>query len=134
MNKPAPKTASERRLVENEIVFRQLNEQIQKGIDEANRIAAEDEQSHLRIQQSKDDDPLHFYCECADENCVRRVVLSHHDYNTIHRRRDHFVILPGHERPQVEDVVQREEGYFVVEKKIMPPEQVGSVFDTEAEK
>src|ERR1044071_9286048 len=104
--------ASERRLVENEVVFRQLNEQVQKGIDENNRLAKEAGQNEFVIEY-KDDVPLHFYCECSDENCTKRVILTYREYNKIHERRDYFIIAPGHQVVRVEKVIRKESNYYI---------------------
>ena len=118
-NKP-----SDRRLIENEVVFRQLNEQIQKGIEEVNKIAAEDGQPEYMIKHGPGDPALHFYCECSNVNCVDRVEVTLHEYNKIHKNRDQFVVLPGHEIKRVEHVVREESGYVVVRKHITPPDTV----------
>lgn len=116
---------SERRLAENEVVFRQLNEQIQKGIEEVNQMAAEDGQPEYKFQHNPEDLTLHFYCECSDVNCVERVQVSLHEYNEIHKRRDQFVVIPGHDMKNIEKVIQRNQGFVVVQKFIDPPDTIG---------
>ncbi len=116
-------TPSKRRLAENEVLFRQLNEQIQQGFDETNRLAKEDNQPEYKISHGPDDRPLHFFCECSDENCRQRVLVNHHEYNKIHKRRDHFVIIPGHEHETIEHVVRREKEFYVIEKLSPPPKK-----------
>ena len=121
---------SERRLAENEVVFRQLNEQIEKSIDEVNQMAAEAGQPEYMIKHGPGDPPLHFYCECSDIDCVERVQLNLHEYNQIHEKRDRFVVLHGHETEEVERVIKIEPKYLVVKKHIKPPETVGAIFTT----
>jgi hypothetical protein len=121
------KKPSERRLVENEMVFRQLNEQVQKGVDEVNRMAEETGQSEFRIMQDKVASRLHFYCECSNVNCVDRVIMSYQTYKDLHKRRDHFIVVPGHEVYEVERLVQQERDYSVVEKYMLPPEEVTAI-------
>ena len=118
---------SERRLIENEVVFRQLNEQIQKGIEEVNQIAAEDGQLEYMINHGPGELTLHFYCECSNVDCVDRVEIGLHEYNKIHEDRDLFVVLPGHEVLKVENVVRKEPNYLVVKKHITPPETVAKL-------
>jgi hypothetical protein len=122
---------SERRLAENEVVFRQLNEQVQKGIDEINKLADDSGQPELRITQEDGETPLYFYCECSDENCTSRLPVGRNKYNQVHQRRDHFIVLPGHEVLSVEKIVEQTPSYCVVEKDIQPPESVGRLHDTE---
>jgi hypothetical protein len=77
--------ASERRLVENEQLLRESNE-------EAKRLA---EKAFDKAKQP--DLKLHFHCECSDLGCQARVVLDTPTYQRIHERRDRFVLQPGHE-------------------------------------
>jgi hypothetical protein len=114
-------TSSERRLAENEVMFRELNEKIQSGVSETNRLAIEDEQPEFAIPDSGRDETLQFFCECADEKCTERVALSLRNYKDIHTARDQFVIVPGHQVPIVESIVSEHPGYLVVRKKIKPP-------------
>lgn len=115
-------THSERRLAENEVIFRQINEQVHKGFEETNRLAREDGQPEYITEPDENDAPLQFYCECADEKCAGRVIINLHTYNEIHKQNNRFVILPGHEVASVEDVVTKNDKYEVVQKKVEPPE------------
>jgi hypothetical protein len=126
------KRLSERRLGENEVVFRRLNEQVKKGVEETNRIAIEDNQKSMVIDFD-DETPLQFYCECSDENCVKRVVIDYTEYNRIHEQRDHFVVVPGHELPDIERVIRKEDKFNVVEKFQDPPENVKTLHTTDIE-
>lgn len=113
------KSISERRLAENQVVFRQYNESVQKGFDDLVSLAKETDQTHMI---NIDDNPLHFYCECSDENCRKRLQLKPSRYNEIHKRRDRFVIICGHEVASIERVVQREADCCVVQKNKKPPQ------------
>ena len=57
-------------------------------------------------------------CECADENCAEPVQLSIAEYEAVRAEPTHFLVAPDvkHVSPQVEDVVRREERYWIVEK------------------
>jgi hypothetical protein len=118
-------TAEDRRRAENEVIFRRHNERIQKGIDEIKRLAAEDDQEHLI--PVNDDLLLRFYCECSDENCRLRIVLKASIYNRIHKKRNHFVIVGGHETQHIERIVEEHDSYFIVEKSIVPRIPVGGL-------
>ena len=111
-------TQSERRMAQNEVVFRRFNEKVQKGFQDIKQMAVETNQEHL-IQI--DDTPLHFYCECSDENCRKRVMLKPSAYRKIHRNRRRFVLICGHETVQIEKVVGRFDNYCVVEKSVAVP-------------
>jgi len=76
----------------NEALFREINERIE---DVGTALAP-------------DDVPMLFLCECDDKECVEKVSAT---------RATHFVVLPGHEDPGVEHVVQKTERFLVVEKE-----------------
>jgi hypothetical protein len=87
------------RIEENEKLFREVNE----------RVA----EMHLAFQAGPDPE---WVCECGDETCFEKVAVSLADYQEIRSRNDWFFVKPGHEKPDVEQVVQRRDGYYVVEK------------------
>lgn len=78
--------------------FRELNE----------RLIAPLEDGHDRL--------FGFICECAAEECIEPVALTLPDYFAIHLDARMFVIAPHHDLPGVEDVVRREDGWWVVRK------------------
>ena len=89
----------EERVAQNEILFRQVNERI-----------LEIEGDRWRV------DPVDFMCECGNMGCTRVIQLSVDDYERLRSDPAHFGVIPGHELPDVEEVVERHETYFVVEK------------------
>jgi len=108
-----------RRMVENEAIFRQQNESIQKSLEELDQLATSDGQPIT----DKDELILHFYCECSDENCRSRIPIKLKEYADIHKQRRCFVLLPGHEVDLLEKITKKTNDYFVVEKLIIPPER-----------
>jgi hypothetical protein len=62
------------------------------------------------------DEPVPFACECDDPGCAKAIELSIAAYERAVRPVDRFVIVPGHEDPAVEVVVERHAGYYVVSK------------------
>ena len=86
----------------SEALFRNVNERVVE-IDRAHGVPA--------------DELASFLCECAQTSCVDRVALSIEEYERIRAHARWFVLLPGHERPDVERVVQRAEAYLIVEKE-----------------
>lgn len=109
---------SERRMIENEVVFRQYNERIKKGFDRIKQIAQEDKQEHLLVEHNLQ---LSFYCECCDNDCKQRIKLMQRRYTEIHKKRDRFIVIPGHQNTDIERVVSTHRTYCVVEKYVMPP-------------
>jgi len=108
-------------MAENEVVFRRYNEEVQRGIEEVRQLAEETNQEHIIHNE---DTPLHFYCECSDENCHKRVLLSPSEYKKIHRNRAQFVIICGHQTEVIEEVVRTKGDYCIVKKFFTPPETV----------
>jgi hypothetical protein len=114
-------------MAENEVVFRQYNERVRQNFDE---IVKEAKQSGQEYLIPEDDTPLHFYCECSDENCRNRIQMKPSLYNEIHQNRSRFIILNGHETNKIEQIVKKEDGYSVVEKYVKPPETARSLSPT----
>jgi hypothetical protein len=123
-------SSSEHRLAENEAMFRRINEQVQAGYDETNRLASEDGQPEFMVGIASTDTPIDFYCECADENCAKRVSLTLQEYREIHKNRRQFVIAPGHEVTLVEKVIAEMPTYTIVEKNVKPPEDPDTMHPT----
>jgi hypothetical protein len=57
-----------------------------------------------------------FLCECADTGCVETMQLTLAEYEVIRLNPKRFPIVAGHEWPDVERVVQRNDRYEIVEK------------------
>ncbi|MEO6513144.1 MAG: hypothetical protein ABIR37_00510 [Candidatus Saccharimonadales bacterium] len=123
-------TPSEHRLAENEAIFRRINEQVQAGYDETNKLAREDNQPEFKVPDVSATTPLQFYCECADESCAKRLAISLQDYQEIHQNRKRFVVVPGHEVLSVETVVSELPAYTIVEKNVLPPEEPEAMHPT----
>lgn len=120
-------SASRRQMTENEVVFRTYNERVKKNLAEIKQLAEQTGQDYL---VNNDDTPLHFYCECSDENCKRRVLMKPSEYERIHKNRKHFVMLCGHETKAVERIVYQNGEYCVAEKYLNPPASAHSLHPT----
>jgi hypothetical protein len=84
----------------NEGLFREGNERLQRL-----RKAAEPR------------DPLtKFHCECGEESCTEWVSMRLSEYEAVRSQDDRFAVVPGHETPELECVVERNAGFFVVDK------------------
>jgi hypothetical protein len=86
---------------QNEALFREVNERIE---DVGTALAP-------------DDEPMEFLCECDDRECVEKVSATRAEYEAIRAVGTQFFVLPGHEDPSVEHVVQQTERFLVVEKE-----------------
>jgi hypothetical protein len=88
----------DQRLTENELVFRRANEEA------------------TRQTLSGDVPPeLDVVCECTDRDCRQTLTMSTAEYEWLRQNPRRFVVLPGHEAPAVEQVVERFDGYVIVE-------------------
>jgi hypothetical protein len=86
---------SEKRIALNEATYRTINE----------GVRAEDPDSAIT-----------FLCECGRLGCNKLIRLPRAEYEAVRRNSRRFAIVSGHEIPEVEDVVERHEGYWVIEK------------------
>ena len=93
---------SAERLAANEAFFRQVNEEIER----AARAQPEGSGAHVYA----------FLCECSDADCAERVELTLAEYEGVRADARRFVVVPGHQRGDVERVVARDDAHAVVEK------------------
>jgi hypothetical protein len=96
----------QRRAAANEATMRDVNEGIERG-----------------QWPGEEDMPVGFRCECAQLGCNQLIELSVREYEGIRAHPRHFVVVPGHEDPDVESVVEARAGYLIVEKR----DQAGEV-------
>lgn len=107
-------STAERRQIENEMIFRRLNEKVGDDLDALDAMHIEDGNIHLLIKDELS--LLRFRCECSDENCNARIPLELNKYQEIHEDRDAFIVKADHQVDPIEKVAQREEAYNVVRK------------------
>ena len=84
-------------------IFRDVNERVRR-INEAFSVLV----------------PLgEWVCECADQECSVRVTMTHREYEAIRAVPTRFVVAVGDEHvfPEIENVIERNETYWVVEKR-----------------
>ena len=127
--KPQKVKKSERRMAENEVVFRMLNEQIGKDFARIKKVS---EAAGLKEGEypEQDNTPLHFYCECFDEKCEERIIMKPEKYAEIHEERDRFIIIADHNAPEIEKIVHRDSSYWVVDKNFAIDQSKKDLQDT----
>lgn|SRR5881227_1903629 len=86
------------RVAWNEAAMRDVNEAINRG-------TWPDEQSGS------------FRCECGTQSCTEIIELPIREYERIRTDPKRFVIMPGHEERDVEDIVEAHQRYIVVRKR-----------------
>jgi hypothetical protein len=58
-----------------------------------------------------------FVCECSREGCNETVSLTVNEYEGVRSSDTVFVVLPGHETPEVMDTLLTNKRFSLVEKK-----------------
>jgi hypothetical protein len=87
------------RLAENETIFRAGNESIDKAVGG-------------KLEKAP------YLCECGDESCLARVVLTRAEYAAVRAHPSRFFVVPGHEDLTAgEEVVGQHDRYTLVEKQ-----------------
>jgi hypothetical protein len=94
--------ASVEQRARNEILFREVNERVEEinqGLD------------------GRRNERMIFVCECGDTGCLEQIELTRAQYESIRANPKHFAVLPGHEDTRIARVVERHQGFLVVEKQ-----------------
>ena len=102
-----------RRVGHNEALYRQVNEQIEHVSDGFGGFT----------------DTLSIVCECGELGCAEPITVSREAYERTRGDASAFIVKPGHEIPDVEDVVERETDYVVVEKHAAAAKRVAEETD-----
>ena len=98
-----------RRAAAAEINGRQVNEAIERGLPDA--------------------DSAVFVCECGYFGCSTTLRLSVAAYEAVRTDFDRFLVLPGHEIEEVDEVVERHPNHLVVVKRPGVPKQMARASD-----
>lgn len=83
-----------RRIGENEGIFREVNEHV-RGLDPT---------------------WMTILCECGDAHCRDHLVIDHHRYADVRDDPTLFVLRPGHEAVETEEVVSKHLEFWIVRK------------------
>jgi hypothetical protein len=89
----------------NESLFREVNDRIEELSEdvEAQGIAPEG-------------GLVEFHCECGRDGCTERIRMTIPEYEHVRADNDRFAVVPGHETPEMEAVVESTERFVVVDK------------------
>jgi hypothetical protein len=96
----------------NEAVFREVNERIR--------------------ELTMLDDDAEFLCECGDPTCVQPITLRLDEYEAVRDEATHFLIVPGHDLPDLESVVRENDRYAVVRKHAGAASEIAARHDPRA--
>ncbi len=90
----------QRRLGANQALFREVNEGIERGVWPGDE----------RL-------PVRFRCECAQIGCTESIELGIREYERVRSHPRQFLLVPGHEVPSVEAVIESHPDYLVAQKR-----------------
>ena len=92
-------TSREDRSAKNEVIFREVNERV-------------------REVMPSDDGGIDFLCECGDEDCVEQITLTTGEYEHVRDDPVQFFVKPGHQIPDVEEVMEENDRFLLVKKHV----------------
>jgi hypothetical protein len=96
--------ARDERLAGNEALFREVNERV-----------AEVATNFVEVETHTE--PVDFTCECGRAACAEPIPMTMVEYEAIRAKSTHFAVVPEHEQPEIEIVIERHPTYVVVEKR-----------------
>lgn len=97
----------------NEALFRQVNEQVRA-------VAGE------QVEQPSE---MRILCECGSSDCVTELRIRLPDYEALRADPHLFAVATGHGQAEVESVIERRDGYDVVQKSSGPAAKLAEVTD-----
>lgn len=106
------------RAARNQSLFREVNERIVE----------------LSYRFGDEKRPNDYLCECLNTDCSATIEVPYAEYERLRKYGNRFLVLPGHDDPDVEIVVETASRYVVVEKigvageiaKAVDPRKAGS--------
>ena len=98
MNQIASGVSAEKHAL-NQMAFREVNERIAE-------LTEEWRQTEMSL----------FVCECSDPACAESLEITPAEYEWVRGDGARFVVLSGHQSPEVERVVEGNARFLVVEK------------------
>ena len=93
-------TSREERIAQNEALFRKVNERVADIVAELSEMTTS----------------VDIFCECGDAGCMEKLTTARSTYEAVRENPRRFLVAVGHLAPGVEVVVERTEGFHVVEK------------------
>jgi len=105
-----------RRIGENEALYRSINERIEDLNEAFGTLSG----------------AMTVICECGDAACAEQIDLDVATYERVRADPTHFVIRPGHEIEDVEDVIETAPQYSIVRKRPGGPAELAAERDQRA--
>jgi len=96
---PADREAQRKhQIARNEALFREVNERLEE------------------VSPGRSTEMTEFLCECGDADCTETVALRDEEYDRVRSDPLLFAVLPGHEIPDVEEILASNERFSLVRK------------------
>jgi hypothetical protein len=95
-----------------------LNEALAREVNERIELLAKSENGQIEV-----------LCECGDENCTAQLPVSLPEYERVREDATLFLVVPGHEAPDVEEVVGSFDLFDVVRKHDGSPARIADATD-----
>ena len=76
------------------------------------------------LSQDRDVSPPRFVCECSRVDCGATIVLSLEEYAQVRSDPARFIVTPGHEDEEIQDVLERRGACLVVRNVASPTSQL----------
>jgi predicted amidohydrolase len=86
------------RLARNGALFREVNERLRE------------------LSKGSQGASMRFVCECSNEDCTLTITMNHDEYESVRAHSTFFVIATGHEILEVEKIIDRRDGWTIVQK------------------
>lgn len=89
-----------KKVARNEAMYREVNERIEDLNDVFSEMSGQ----------------FAVVCECGDPMCAEQIALSREAYERTRANSTQFILRPGHQAADIEEIVATEADYVVVEK------------------
>jgi hypothetical protein len=103
----------EARVGTNEALFRKVNERIEQ----------------LNEPLATVTDTFEVICECDDPGCVTQISMASDAYERVRTDATLFIVAPGHENSEIEDIVETQSVYHLVRKHVGLPARIAEETD-----
>jgi hypothetical protein len=90
----------QRRIGENEAIFRSVNEEV----------------SRLSVTFTAATNTMRIVCECGAQSCTVHIEITPEAYRQVREDATTFVVRPGHDFPEAETVIGKTDDYWIVQK------------------
>ena len=102
-----------RRVGHNEALFRQVNEQVEEVNEAFSSVT----------------NMFSIVCECGHMDCIEQIKVSPALYERTRQDSTHFIVKPGHQIEDVEDVIETHDDYVIVEKSAPAAREIAEETD-----